>query len=452
MLRWAEAEGLAVGLVGSGSNLLVADDGFHGLAIKLDGELATIEREGERVLCGGGARLPSAAAKAAGWGLSGLEFGINIPGTAGGAVRMNANAYGGQLARVLEWVEVCTAAGTRAPRPRAARLRLPAAPTCARAKSSPAPPSGCAPATRSEIRATLAAMRERRREAQPSGIKTFGSTFKNPEDERAEGRSAGQLLEAAGCRGLRHGGARFSEKHANFVENTGEATTADVLELMAEGRRRVHERFGVELEPEVQVLGEVRWPAGLGAVSRAAGDRAALAVCSSRRSPSTGSSSATTTVEPHGPGAATWRRRSAAARKRSRSAGNGAVVRWLPLPEDPPLPRLPLDEPPKGRRSRGPTLEQARVLGAAPPALRPYVAGSYYGESGVDVELTSGDRTALRRRLAGAAEVEGGGGACSPIPSIEALDYVDLHAPGRPAYGGSGHDASARSLNPGGAA
>ncbi len=111
LLAWAEGEGLAVGVVGSGSNLLVADDGFHGLAIKLDGDLATIERDGERVLCGGGARLPSAAAKAAGWGLSGLEFGINIPGTAGGAVRMNANAYGGQLARVLEWVDVCTPAG-----------------------------------------------------------------------------------------------------------------------------------------------------------------------------------------------------------------------------------------------------------------------------------------------------------------------------------------------------
>jgi len=102
----------------------------------------------------------------------------------------------------------------------------------------------------------------RRREAQPSGIRTFGSTFKNPEDPRAEGRSAGQLLEAAGCRGLRVGGARFSEKHANFVENDRDATTADVLALMAEGRRRVHERFGVELEPEVQVLGEAEPPGG----------------------------------------------------------------------------------------------------------------------------------------------------------------------------------------------
>src|SRR6478609_4348861 len=117
LLAWAGKEGLAVGTIGSGSNLLVADDGFRGLAIKLDGDLATIEREGEGILCGGGARLPSAAAKAAGWGLSGLEFGINIPGTAGGAVRMNANAYGGQLAQVLDWVEVSTAAGTERRRP-----------------------------------------------------------------------------------------------------------------------------------------------------------------------------------------------------------------------------------------------------------------------------------------------------------------------------------------------
>ena len=260
-LRWADAEGLPLGVIGSGSNLLVADDGFHGVALKLDGELAAIEREGERVVCGGGYRFPSAAAKTAGWGLSGLEFGVNIPGTAGGAVRMNANAYGGQLAQVLEWVDVATATGTdrRAPDQldfeyRRSNLREGEIVARASFRLTPADPE--------EIRATLASMRERRREAQPSGIKTFGSTFKNPDDERAEGKSAGQLLEAAGCRGLRHGGARFSEKHANFVENDDGATTADVLELMAEGRRRVHERFGVELEPEVQVLGDVRWPEG----------------------------------------------------------------------------------------------------------------------------------------------------------------------------------------------
>jgi UDP-N-acetylenolpyruvoylglucosamine reductase len=260
-LRWAGEEGLPVGVIGSGSNLLVADAGFRGLALKLDGELAQIERDGERVLCGGGYRFPSAAAKTAAWGLSGLEFAVNIPGTAGGAVRMNANAYGGQLARVLEWVDVCTGDGTERRRPdrlgfEYRRSNLEPGEVVARACFGL---EGGEPET---IRATLASMRERRREAQPSGIKTFGSTFKNPDDPRAGGRSAGQLLEAAGCRGLRHGGARFSEKHANFVENLAAATTADVLELMAEGRRRVHERFGIELEPEVQVLGEVEWPAG----------------------------------------------------------------------------------------------------------------------------------------------------------------------------------------------
>ncbi|HVX33749.1 MAG TPA: UDP-N-acetylmuramate dehydrogenase, partial [Solirubrobacterales bacterium] len=259
LLAWAKEHEVEVGVVGSGSNLLVADDGFRGLAMKLGGALAEIERDGSHLRCGGGARLPSAAAKAAGWGLSGLEFGINIPGTVGGAVRMNANAYGGQLAEVLEWVEVSTAAGTERRSPEAfdfvyRNSNLTAGEVVTRASFA------LAPGDPAEIKATLASMRGRRREAQPSGIKTFGSTFKNPQDARAEGRTAGQLLEAAGCRGLRHGGARFSAKHANFVENTGAATTADVLALMAEGRRRVREKFGVELEPEVQVLGHVEVP------------------------------------------------------------------------------------------------------------------------------------------------------------------------------------------------
>jgi UDP-N-acetylmuramate dehydrogenase len=107
------------------------------------------------------------------------------------------------------------------------------------------------------VKERLAEMRASRKAAQPSGIKTFGSTFKNPEDPGAAGRTAGVLLDEAGCRGLTVGGARFSEKHANFVENLGDATTADVVALMAEGRRRVRERFGVELEAEVQFLGEV---------------------------------------------------------------------------------------------------------------------------------------------------------------------------------------------------
>jgi len=256
LLAWADADGIAVGVVGSGSNLLIADAGFRGLVMKLNGALATIEQESDHLVCGGGARLPQAAARAARAGLSGLEFGVNIPGTVGGAVKMNANAYGGDLSRVLEWVEIATPEGTSRRRPdelgfsyRRSNLGAREVVTRASFALSPAAPEA--------VKATLAEMRAARHAAQPSGIKTFGSTFKNPDDPRAEGRSAGVLLDEAGCRGLAQGGARFSEKHANFVENTGDATTADVIALMAEGKRRVRERFGVELEAEVQFLGDV---------------------------------------------------------------------------------------------------------------------------------------------------------------------------------------------------
>ena len=169
-------------------------------------------------------------------GLSGIEFGVNIPGTVGGAVRMNANAYGGARDRVLQWVDVVTAEGTER---RADRLRI----------LLPAfePPRGrdhgrgqlrWRPPSHERSRPALAQMRDQRRAAQPSGIKTFGSTFKNPDDEGAEGMTAGQLLAEAGCQGLSVGQARFSPKHANFVENAGGASTADIIALMAEGRRR----------------------------------------------------------------------------------------------------------------------------------------------------------------------------------------------------------------------
>jgi UDP-N-acetylmuramate dehydrogenase len=259
LLGWAESNDVRVAAVGSGSNLLVSDGGYRGLVLKLDGELSAIERDGSRVVCGGGARLPSAAAQTARWGLSGLEFGINIPGTVGGAVKMNANAYGGELGRVLEWVNVCSAAAVERREPsqlgfeyRRSNIRPHQVVSRASFLLVEGDPE--------EIKSAMGEMRGMRREAQPSGIKTFGSTFKNPDDARAEGRTAGQLLEAAGCRGLQVGGARFSDKHANFVENAGDATTADILGLIGEGRRRVHERFGVWLEPEVQVLGDVEWP------------------------------------------------------------------------------------------------------------------------------------------------------------------------------------------------
>jgi UDP-N-acetylenolpyruvoylglucosamine reductase len=259
LLAWADEEGLAIGVVGSGSNLLVSDEGFRGIVLKLAGDLTTIEREETRVVCGGGARLPSAAARTAGWGLTGLEFGVNIPGTVGGAVRMNANAYGGELGRVLDWVTVSTAKGSERRRPEDLGLRYRGSEIGDRevvARASFALEEGDA----ADVKSTMADMRRRRKEAQPSGIKTFGSTFVNPDDPRAKGRSAGQLLDAADCRGLQVGGVRLSPKHANFVENTGDASASDVLGVMAAARRRVHERFGVTLEPEVQVLGEVSWP------------------------------------------------------------------------------------------------------------------------------------------------------------------------------------------------
>ena len=246
--------------MGSGSNLLVADAGVRGLVLKLDKELSTIELDGTQIHCGGGARLPAVSARAAQAGLTGIEFGVNIPGTVGGAVRMNANAYGGELARVLEWVDVSGPTGTERRVPEQLgfayrRSSLGAGEVVARASFA------LAPAASDDVKATLADMRARRKAAQPSGIKTFGSTFKNPDDPRAENRTAGQLLDAADCRGMRIGGAGFSAKHANFIENHGDATTADVIAVMAEGRRRVRERFGVELEPEVQALGPVEFPA-----------------------------------------------------------------------------------------------------------------------------------------------------------------------------------------------
>ena len=259
LLRWAETAGVSVNVVGSGSNLLIADDGVAGLVLKLDRQLAQIERDGTQIACGGGARLPAVAAAAARAGLSGIEFGVNIPGTVGGAVRMNANAYGGELARALAWVDIVTVDGTE--------RRAPGELGFAYRRSNIAPGEvvgrACFTLEQSDpetVSATLAQMRARRHGAQPQGIRTFGSTFKNPDDPAAQGRSAGILLAEAGCNGLSVGGARFSEKHANFVENTGGASTADVLAVMAEGRRRVFERFGVALEPEVQTLGDVHLP------------------------------------------------------------------------------------------------------------------------------------------------------------------------------------------------
>src|SRR5207253_8763341 len=166
LLDWARERSLAVGVVGSGSNLLIADEGFRGLVLKLDDDLATIVPDGERLLCGGGARLPQASAMAARLGLTGLEFGVNIPGTVGGAVKMNANAYGGDLSRVLEWVEVATPAGTDTRRPDElgfAYRRSNLGPREVVARASFA----LEPAEPDAVKATLAEMRTQRKAAQP---------------------------------------------------------------------------------------------------------------------------------------------------------------------------------------------------------------------------------------------------------------------------------------------
>jgi UDP-N-acetylenolpyruvoylglucosamine reductase len=264
LLSWAQQAGIAVAVIGSGSNLLVADAGVRGLVLKLGREFAKIEVEGDRVRCGGAARLPAIAARAARAGLAGIEFGVSIPGSVGGAVRMNAGAYGGELAQVLEHAEIATAAGIERRGPRELRL----------AYRSSALESGSEVVTAAHFRlraddpgaiaARIAKLRAGRHEAQPRGIKTFGSTFKNPPAELAAGRSAGRLLQDAGCRGLAIGGARFSEKHANFIENMGSASTADVIALIEQGRRRVYERFGIVLDTEVRTLGDLELPGPIG--------------------------------------------------------------------------------------------------------------------------------------------------------------------------------------------
>lgn len=258
LLAWARDRSIDVFAIGSGSNLLVADDGVRGLVIRLDGELGGTQFDGHDLVAGGGARFPQAAAAAARLGLAGIEFGVSIPGTVGGAVRMNANAYGGALAETLQWVEVATADGLERRDPatlgfsyRHSALADGEVVVRAAFKLSPSEPE--------TVKAHLADLRDRRKATQPSGIKTFGSTFKNP-PPWPEGPTAGQLLDQAGCRGLEHGAARLSPKHANFVENTGEATTREIVELMQLARERVHEAHGVWLEPEVQVLGAVELP------------------------------------------------------------------------------------------------------------------------------------------------------------------------------------------------
>lgn len=259
-LRWAAGEGLPVAVIGRGSNLIVADEGFRGLVLRLAGRLAGISVRGDGLWCGGGASLPRAVQRAAAHGLEGLEWGAIIPGTVGGAVAMNAGAHAGELAGVLRWAVLCSPAGRRRVGPRELELGY--------RRSAVGPGEVVAAAgfglrrgDPAAIAGRLAEFRAHRRATQPQGVRTFGSVFTNP-----PGDSAGRLLEAAGCKGLAVGRARFSEVHANFIEAAPGCRAADVLALMAEGRRRVLQAGGPRLEPEVRYLdpqrGIVRAPPG----------------------------------------------------------------------------------------------------------------------------------------------------------------------------------------------
>jgi UDP-N-acetylmuramate dehydrogenase len=251
-LAWAAERDLPVRPVGLGSNLLAADEGVEALVVRLEGELASVEIRGDLLVAGGGAPNAVCLHRARGAGLGGFEFACAIPGTAGGGVRMNAGAYGGDWKQILLRALIVEAG--------ASRWRTNEELDLAYRHSALEPGQVVAavefrltPRPAEEIRATVADLQARRKETQPTNRRTFGSVFKNPDHELG----AGRMIEACGLKGHRIGGALISLRHANFVENAGGATARQALALMGEARRRAHEQFGVVLEREVELLGDL---------------------------------------------------------------------------------------------------------------------------------------------------------------------------------------------------
>ena len=244
------AAGSPLALLGMGSNILVADDGFPGFVVRLKGDFLKVSIEGETLVAGGGAALGGVCAAAARAGLSGLEPISGIPSSVGGAVRINAGAYGGEIFDVLESVRLVTRAGERRA---AAAAQIPHG-----YRWSELVETGeivCSarlllrPAPLEEIRAKTRTVAEKRRGALPSEPNA-GSVFKNP-----PGDYAGRLIEACGLKGARAGGAAISRRHANVIVNEGNARAEDVMALMRRMRDSVREKFGVTLSPEVELLG-----------------------------------------------------------------------------------------------------------------------------------------------------------------------------------------------------
>lgn len=255
-LSYARERELPVAVIGLGSNLLVADDGYEGLVLKLGGELAQAEVRDDLLVTGGGAPNAVALHRARAAGLGGFEFACAIPGTAGGGVRMNAGAYGGDWAGILERALVVGADGARW------RARDELGLQYRRSGLHPGEVVAqvefrLTPRPTDEIKALVADLQAQRKAAQPTNKRTYGSVFKNPAHEL----SAGRMLEACGLKGYRIGGAQISPRHANFIENADGARSEDALALMGEARRRAWEQYGAELEHEVVFLGELSLPA-----------------------------------------------------------------------------------------------------------------------------------------------------------------------------------------------
>jgi UDP-N-acetylenolpyruvoylglucosamine reductase len=254
-LGWGRDRDLPVATIGLGSNLLVADGGFDGLVLKLEGELAAVETRDDLLVAGGGAPNAVALHRARAAGLGGFEFACAIPGTAGGGVWMNAGAYGGDWAGILVRALLVDADGAQWRTPEQLGLRYRHS-DVRHGEVVAQVEFRLQPRPTEEIKAIVADLQQQRKAAQPTNKRTYGSVFKNPEHEL----SAGRMLEACGLKGHRIGGAVISPRHANFIENAGGARSEDALALMAEARRRAREQFGVVLEHEVQFLGELELP------------------------------------------------------------------------------------------------------------------------------------------------------------------------------------------------
>ena len=253
VLQASREAGEPLTLLGMGSNVLAADEGFPGWVVRLEGDFLALRVEGDRMVAGGGAALGGACAAAARAGLSGLESISGIPSSMGGAVRINAGAYGGEIFDVLETVRLVARDGQRRV---ASAGEIPHGyrwtKLCDTGEIVAEATLKLRPATRLEIEERTRVVSEKRRGALP-GEPNAGSIFKNP-----AGDYAGRLIEACGLKGERRGGAAISTRHANVIVNLGGARAADVLALMHLMRDSVRDKFGVTLSPEVEFLG-LRW-------------------------------------------------------------------------------------------------------------------------------------------------------------------------------------------------